>query len=168
VSDDRTPAGRTSSLRSLRGWLPWVGLAVVAVVVIVWAAWPSGDPTPAERARALAGQLRCPDCESLSAADAQTTSAEAIRRDLRTRVAEGQSDETIRRAYVERYGESIVLEPERRGLGLLVWGLPLVMLAAGAVGLALAFRRWRNVERRHATPDDEALVREARGEGSAP
>jgi len=162
VSDDRVPAARTASWRS---WAPWIVLAVVVLAVIVWAAQPSGAPTPAERARALAAQLRCPDCESLSAADAQTSSARAIRRDLRARVAEGQSDATIRQAYVERYGEAIVLEPERRGLGLLVWGLPVVMLGAGALGLALAFRRWRRLQRRHATPDDEAIVREARRDG---
>ncbi|MFO1537707.1 MAG: cytochrome c-type biogenesis protein CcmH [Actinomycetota bacterium] len=165
MSDDRGHAARTASWRS---WAPWIALAVVVVAVIVWAAQPSGAPTPAERARALAAQLRCPDCESLSAADAQTSSARAIRRDLRARVAEGQSDATIRQAYVERYGEAIVLEPERRGLGLLVWGLPVVMLGAGALGLALAFRRWRRLERRHATPDDEAIVREARRDGPTP
>lgn len=149
-----------------RGWIPWALLGVVVVAVVVWAAWPSDDPSDADRARSVAGELRCPDCESLSAADAQTASARAIRRDIRERIAEGQSDATIRRAYVDRYGESIVLEPERSGIGLLVWGLPLLVLVGGGIGLLFAFRRWRGAAPLHATDADEALVREIRQGGS--
>lgn len=151
-----------------RSWLAWAVIGVVAVGVIVWAAWPSGAPSDAERARALAKELRCPDCESLSAADSQTASARAIRRDLKERVAEGQSDETIRKAYVDRYGESIRLEPEQSGLGLLVWGLPVVILVGGGIGLLFAFRRWRGAAPMHASEADEELVREVRREATEP
>jgi len=141
-------------------------LGVVVVAVLAWAAWPSDDPSDADRARSVARELRCPDCESLSAADSQTAAARAIRRDVRERIAEGQSDATIRRAYVERYGESILLEPERSGIGLLVWGLPLVIVVGGGTGLLFAFRRWRGAAPLHATDADEALVREMRQGGS--
>lgn len=150
-----------------RTWIPWAVLGAVVIALVVWAAWPSGSPSDAERARSLAKGLRCPDCESLSAADSQTASARAIRRDLRERIAEGQSEVTIRRAYVDRYGESILLEPERGGIGLVVWGLPVLLLVGGAVGLGLAFRRWRRQVPLHATEADEELVREVRREGSA-
>lgn len=145
-----------------RSWIPWIVLGVVVVALVVWAVWPEGTPTDAERARAITKQLRCPDCESLSAADSQTASARAIRRDVEERVAEGQSDATIRRAYVDRYGESILLEPERGGFGLLVWGLPLLVLVGGGIGLFFAFRRWRGSVPMHPTEDDEELVREVR------
>lgn len=151
-----------------RGWIPWVVLAAVVVAVVVWAVWPSGDPTDAERVRSITHQLRCPDCESLSAADSQTASARAIRRDVKERVAEGQSSATIKRAYVDRYGESILLEPERDGIGLVVWGLPLLILVGGAVGLFFAFRRWRSAPAVHATEADEELVREMRRGGGTP
>jgi cytochrome c-type biogenesis protein CcmH len=151
-----------------RGWIPWILLGVLAVGVLAWAVWPSGPQSDAERVRSLAHELRCPDCESLSAADSQTASARAIRRDLKERVAEGQSDATIRRAYVDRYGESILLEPAQGGFGLLVWGLPILVLVLGAGGLFLAFRRWRSTEPLQPTDDDEALVREMRsGERSS-
>ncbi|MBM3659236.1 MAG: cytochrome c-type biogenesis protein CcmH [Actinobacteria bacterium] len=151
-----------------RGWIPWVGLVAVVVAVVVWAVWPSGDQTDAERVRNITHQLRCPDCESLSAGDSQTASARAIRRDVTQRVAEGQSAATIKRAYVDRYGESILLEPERDGIGLVVWGLPLLVLVGGGVGLFFAFRRWRNAAPVHATEADEELVREMRrGDGAS-
>ena len=145
-----------------RGWLPWIVLGVVVAGIVAWAAWPSGARSDAERARAITKELRCPDCESLSAADSQTASARAIRRDVKERVGEGQSDETIRRAYVDRYGESILLEPDRSGLGLLVWGLPVLILVAGGIGLVVAFRRWRGAAPMHASDADEELVRELR------
>jgi cytochrome c-type biogenesis protein CcmH/NrfF len=149
-----------------RGWLPWIVLGVVVVVVVGWVAWPSGAKSESERARSLAAELRCPDCESLSAADSQTQSARAIRRDLRDRVAEDQSDAEIRQVYVDRYGESILLKPEQNGLGLLVWGLPVFFVVLAAGGLVIAFRRWHRAAPMTATEADEELVRSVRA--SAP
>ena len=146
-----------------RRWAPWIGLGLVVVGLLAWAAWPSGTQSDADRARSIASELRCPDCESLSAADSQTQSARAIRRDVQDRIAEGQSDPEIRRAYADRYGESILLKPESDGLGLLVWGLPVALLVIGLGGLIVALRRWRRTEPLSATEADEALVRSARG-----
>lgn len=151
-----------------RGWIPWVALGVVLVGVLVWAMWPTGDASDADRARSLTRELRCPDCESLSAADSQTASARAIRVDVRERVAEGQSDAQIRKAYVDRYGESILLRPEQGGLGLLVWGLPVLLLVVGTAALFVALRRWRTAEPLRPTEADEVLVREARAGERAP
>ena len=153
--------------RRARERVSWVLLSVIAIVVVAWVAWPSGAPSDADRARSLARSLRCPDCESLSAADSHTPSGRAIRRDLRQRVANGQSDPTIRRVYVDRYGESILLEPDRSGMGLVVWGLPVLVLLAGGVGLFVAFRRWRRPAPAHATEEDARLVAELRSEESA-
>ncbi len=107
-------------------------------------------------------ELRCPDCEGLSVADSSTSSARAIRSDLRRRFEAGETTEQVRQAYVERYGESILLKPEGSGLGVLVWGLPAVVLVLGAGGLVLAFARWRREPQLHATEADTALVDEER------
>jgi cytochrome c-type biogenesis protein CcmH len=146
-----------------RRGLPWILLLVVVVGAITWAAWPSGgEETAAARARDLASELRCPDCEALSVAESSTPTARAIQRDLRRRIADGQSDEVIRQAYVDAYDETILLEPESSGLGALVWGLPAVVLVLGAGGLALALRRWKREPRLHPTEADEQLVTRSR------
>ena len=143
--------------------LPWILLLAVVIGAVAWGAWPDGgDPTPATRAHDLASELRCPDCEALSVAESSTPTARAIRRDLRRRIADGQSDEEIRQAYVDAYDETILLEPESSGLGVLVWGLPAVVLVLGAGGLALALRRWKREPRLHATEADEQLVSRSR------
>lgn len=57
----------------------------------------------------------------------------------------------------------ILLKPSGSGLGLLVWGLPVVALIVGGAGLAFALARWRRTPRLVASDEDEALVRQSRG-----
>ena len=147
----------------MKTW-PWILLAIVVVGIVAWAAWPDGgDRTDRERTRDLAAELRCPDCEGLSVLDSSTSTARAIRADIRRRVDAGASDEEIRQSYVDRYGESILLNPEGEGLGVLVWGLPVLVLIVGGGGLVLALRRWRTQPAMRSTDADEALVARERG-----
>lgn len=141
---------------------PWLALAVVVGATVAFVAWPRGAPSDASRARALAEEIRCPECQGLSAGDSSAATARAIRADIRDRVASGQSDAEIREAMVERYGESILLRPEDDGLGLVVWGLPVAALVLGAGGLAVALRRWRAEPRLTPTDADRTLVERAR------
>jgi cytochrome c-type biogenesis protein CcmH len=151
-----------------RRGLPWISLGVLVIGLLGWAAWPAGDASgAAARTRELARELRCPDCEGLSVADSSTTSAAAIRDEIRELADRGRTDAEIRQVYVDRYGESILLEPEGRGLGLLVWGLPVVALGAGVAGLVLALRRWRRAPSLRASAADESLVIAAR-QGASP
>ncbi len=146
----------------VRRWLPWLVLAVLVVGAVTWAAWPGASPTLNERAHDLATQLKCPDCEGLSVADSNTSTAGAIRTDIKKRLAKGESDARIRQVYVNLYGESILLSPSSSGIGILVWGLPVLALVLGAGGLVLALRRWQRQPRLHATDADVALVDQAR------
>jgi cytochrome c-type biogenesis protein CcmH len=141
-----------------RRWAPWVALGVLVIVVVVIAAMPDTDRSDADRARDLAAELRCPDCEGLSVAASSTTSGRTIRADIRERVRRGESDEDIRQVYVDRYGESILLNPQGGGLGVIVWAVPVVVLVLGGAALVLAMRRWRRQPRMHATDADEELV----------
>jgi cytochrome c-type biogenesis protein CcmH len=141
----------------------WVALAVVVVVTLAIVAWPrGGEPSAAERVRAVSSELRCPDCESQSIAQSSTETARAARDDIRRRVAAGESDAEIRQAYIDKFGDSILLKPEGGGLGILVWGLPAAAVVLGAGGLVLALRRWRRVPHVHPTDADRELVRRAR------
>lgn len=149
---------------TLRRLVTWGGAALLILGAIAWAAWPSNSSpaTPEQRAHELATEIRCPDCQALSVADSSSTSAQAIRVDLLRRTRAGESDAEIRSVYVDRYGLGILLKPESSGVGLLVWGLPVLAFALGAVGLAFAFVRWRREPRLQATTADEALVDKVR------
>ena len=129
---------------TLRRLLPAIALAVVvAAALVVGSSSGSEDPSPAARSRRLAAGLRCPVCQGLSVADSPSLTARAIAADIRRRVEAGESDGEIRQAFVDRYGEWVLLEPAGSGLGALVWALPVAALVLAGGGLALAFRRWR-------------------------
>ena len=147
----------------LRRWVPAVALlAVIIAALVVGGAGRSGSShSPAARAHAIASELRCPVCQSLSVADSPSETAKAIYDDVRRRVDAGESDSAIRAYYVGRYGQWILLKPENSGMGALVWVLPVAALLLGAGGLALAFRRWHRQPALAASAEDRALVEAA-------
>ncbi|HEX5615006.1 MAG TPA: cytochrome c-type biogenesis protein CcmH [Acidimicrobiia bacterium] len=140
----------TDRARRALPWLALLGVLVVVLVVVVTRSAP--DDSDAARANRLARELRCPVCQGLSVADSFEPTSEAIKSDIAERIDDGQSDGEIRQAYVDRYGESILLRPEGGGLGVLAWGLPVAVLVLGAAGVVFALRRWSRDPERTATP----------------
>lgn len=122
-------------------WLPVIAaaclLGVVAAAAIL-AMTPRAPATAIERADALAGELRCPDCQGLSVADSPTSSAAEIRRQIDELIASGGSDDEVRAHFVARYGEWIRLAPG----AALVWIVPFAVVAVG-VGLLAVWIRSR-------------------------
>ena len=148
----------------VRRWLPWIVIGVAVAGVLLYTAWPRGaDDSTAARTHRIASELRCVDCESLSVADSATSTAAATRADIASRIRHGESDAEIRQVYVDRYGESVLLQPSNKGLGVLVWALPIAALVIGAGGIVLALRRWQRQPRLVASEADEELVAHERG-----
>ncbi|MGH9186692.1 MAG: cytochrome c-type biogenesis protein [Acidimicrobiales bacterium] len=124
--------------------LSWVGLAIVLVAALGVAGF--GDRSPrnlAERVETIAATIRCPTCQSQSAADSDAPASEAIRQEIRTRLGRGETSGQIRTYFASRYGESILLTPSSSGVTALVWILPVVALVLAASGVGWAFLRWR-------------------------
>lgn len=149
----------------IRKWGPWIALGLVVVVALVVVLWPSGSQSPAARAHDLETQFKCPECSGLSVADSQAPTSRAIRADIKKRIKAGQSDAQIRQAYIDTYGESILLAPQDSGVSLLVWILPVVFVALGATGIVFALRRNRDQPHLRATDADERLVQREHGDG---
>jgi cytochrome c-type biogenesis protein CcmH len=146
----------------IRRWGPWIALGVVVAIALAVVLWPHGDQSPSARAHSLETELKCPECQGLSVAESQAPTSRAIRADIKRRIARGQSDAQIRQAYIDDYGESILLSPQASGISLLVWILPVLVLALGATGIVFALRRNRDEPHLHATDADERLVERAR------
>lgn len=155
-------------LRRLAAGALLAGLVATAIVV---AALPSStsstSSTPAARVERLASDLRCPVCQGLSVADSPSITANDIRADIRRRIAAGESDPAIRQAYVDRYGDWILLRPRARGFAALLWALPAAAVVVAVAWLALALRRWQGQAPPEATDEDEHLVAELRASRSA-
>ena len=87
---------------------------------------------PAQEARAvkLMQNLRCIQCQSQSIHDSDAPIAEAMRSEVRSRVAAGQSDAEIEGWLIGRYGDWVSFAPPASGLGLMLWLAPLLLLGA--------------------------------------
>ena len=99
------------------------------------------------RARALEGALRCPVCRSQSIRQSRSFMADDMRRKVRAMIAEGRSDDEIRDYFIDRYGTWVLLTPPRRGFTLAAYAFPAIVVLIGAVGLAVAARRWKRAGR---------------------
>lgn len=127
-------AGRVVNAQTRR--LGWMLLLVAVVIALVVATRPtSHDETVDQRVQRIAGELRCPTCQGLSVAASPSETARLIRSDIRRMIDEGATDAEIEGAYVERYDEWVLLQPESRGLSALVWWLPAVFILGGAAVL---------------------------------
>jgi cytochrome c-type biogenesis protein CcmH len=96
------------------------------------------NPKDEARALALMENLRCIQCQGQSIHDSDAPIAEAMRHEVRSRVAKGDSDAEITGWLVERYGEWVNYAPPASGSGLFLWLIPLLVL-----GLALWLARGR-------------------------
>lgn len=112
--------------------------------------------------RALSEDFACPTCDGQSVAESNAVVAEEIRRDIRRRVDDGQTDAEIAGALVAAYDESIDLRPRSGGIVGLIWIFPVVVMVFGFAALAAVFQRWRTTEAKLATDADVALVESLR------
>lgn len=141
-----------------RKWA-WLGLALIviaAVIVLVVQSQPSNSAHA--RAERLYHELACPVCEGQSVADSNSPESRAIRDDIPQRIAAGQSDREIKDAYVQTYGQRILLSPTSGGIGVFAWLVPVAAVLLGAFGIAVALRRWSRTPRLAATEADEEIV----------
>lgn len=95
-----------------------------------------------EDVRAIAAQLRCPVCQNLSVGDSPSELAREMRALIREQLEQGKTPAQVFDYFVARYGEWVLLAPPKRGLNLIIWLLPVVLIPAGLVMAYLGARRW--------------------------
>jgi len=152
--------------RWLRRWGPWLAMALVLGAALFVGTVSQRDvPTNADRLTNIARTIKCPVCSGESVAESDAQISQEIRRDIGVRLEAGQTDDQIREAVREQFGDYILLTPSARGVTGLVWVLPVVMLVVALAGLVVAFSRWRVRGEVHATDADRALVADAQAGG---
>ncbi|MGB2757679.1 MAG: cytochrome c-type biogenesis protein CcmH, partial [Acidimicrobiia bacterium] len=93
----------------------------------------------------------------------ETAGSRSIRADIKARVQRGETNQSVLDAYVERFGTSILLEPQADGLNLLLWAVPIGVAIGGSIGVVRVFRRTAASARARARGDNiEVAPRRAR------
>jgi len=119
----------------------WFLLAIGLIFILLTGSVLAQEPTDDE-VNAVAEHLNCPTCQSLNLSDCNTQTCVQWKEQIRDLLAEGYTQEEILDWYVVRYGEQVLQEPRRQGIGLYAWLLPVLGLLAGGVWLGVILRKW--------------------------
>lgn len=122
--------------------LCWAALLAVSVPASeINEAATAADPVAEKRLQALSAELRCLVCQNQTIADSNAELAVDLRREIRTMIAAGQSDQQIIDFMVARYGDFVLYRPPVKGITLLLWGGPIVLLLLGVFVLQRYLRQ---------------------------
>lgn len=101
----------------------------------------AADPVAEKRLQGLSEELRCLVCQNQTIADSNAELAVDLRREIRGMIANGKSDKEIVDFMVDRYGDFVLYRPPVKGITLLLWGGPIVLLVFGILALLRYLRQ---------------------------
>lgn len=105
----------------------------------------AADPVLEKRMLALSEELRCLVCQNQALSGSDSDFAKDVRREMRTMMKDGRSDQEVVDFLVARYGDFILFNPPMKGITYLLWYGPLLLLSIGLVVLLLSLRRRRKI-----------------------
>ena len=145
---------------------PWLAAALALAVAVAGAQMPevsgatgqrlvlppavANDSALEARTALVASELRCPVCQGLSIQDSPSELSQQMRNLVKEQLAAGRTPEQVKAYFVSKYGEWILLEPNATGFNLLVYLLPVLLVAAGIVTILSLVRRWTAASERDA------------------
>ena len=103
----------------------------------------SADPALEARVLKVAEELRCLVCQNETIAASHAELAVDLRKQIRVKLGEGQSERQILDFMVERYGDFVLYRPRLSATTVLLWAGPFALLLAAAGVLAMNIRKRR-------------------------
>jgi cytochrome c-type biogenesis protein CcmH len=119
------------------------------------------DPAVEARLIAISEEMRCLVCQNESLAGSRSDLANDLRRELRTLIKAGKTDQQIREFMVERYGDFVLYRPPVKPTTWLLWAGPFLLMITGVVVLLVYLRR------RNRAVGDEVLTDEESSRAAA-
>ena len=104
------------------------------------------DPVLEARLLAISEELRCLVCQNESLAGSRADLANDLRREVRTLIREGKSDQEILDFMVGRYGDFVRYRPPIKPTTWLLWLGPFLLLGGGVATLIVFLRRRANTQ----------------------
>ena len=84
-----------------------------------------------ERVKKLTLELRCMTCQNQSIYDSDAEFSNDIKKIVKRKLQEGESERDIKKFLVERYGEYILFRPLINYNNIFLWSFPFILLIIG-------------------------------------
>ena len=84
-----------------------------------------------ERVKNLTLELRCMTCQNQSIYDSDAEFSNDIKKIVKQKLQEGESEKDIKKFLVERYGEYILFRPLMNYNNIFLWSFPFILLIIG-------------------------------------
>ncbi|HEX2584445.1 MAG TPA: cytochrome c-type biogenesis protein [Steroidobacteraceae bacterium] len=91
------------------------------------------DPQLQARYDNLTRQFRCMQCQNESIADSPVSLAADLRNEVREQIAQGKSDDEVRKFLSDRYGAFVLYKPPFEARTWLLWLGPVIFLIGGLI-----------------------------------
>ncbi|MET0336031.1 MAG: cytochrome c-type biogenesis protein [Rhizobacter sp.] len=104
------------------------------------------DPAVEARLVYISEELRCLVCQNESLAGSRADLALDLKREIRSLIKQGRSDQEIREFLVSRYGDYVLYRPPVKPVTWLLWGGPFVLLLVGLIALIGFLRKRKPAE----------------------
>ena len=84
-----------------------------------------------ERVKNLTLELRCMTCQNQSIYDSDAEFSNDIKKIVKQKLQQGESERDIKKFLVERYGEYILFKPLVNYNNIFLWSFPFILLVIG-------------------------------------
>jgi cytochrome c-type biogenesis protein CcmH len=121
-------------------------LSLTAPIYAMDAEAPLDDPVQRVLYEELIAEVRCLVCQNQTIADSSAPLAADLRREIRERVTQGQSEAQIKNFLTDRYGDFVLYRPPYGGPSAILWIAPGLLLLIGMIVL------WKIIRRRSVLP----------------
>lgn len=115
----------------MKHWIFTLLLACALPAFAGEAAPNAEDPVIEQRMIRLSEDLRCLVCQNESLAGSHAELAEDLRREIRTQMKAGKSDQEVLDYLIARYGDFVLYQPPFKPVTYLLWLGPLLFLLIG-------------------------------------
>jgi len=116
------------------------------------------DPEIKERFKHLASELRCLKCQNQTIWDSKAGLADDLRKQIKTQIYSGKTDDEIVKYMVDRYGDFVRYKPSIDTKNLFLWVGPFIFMIVG--GLLLV--RYIKIRRVQTEEDNDSISDEER------
>lgn len=101
--------------------------------------------------RDIAKEFRCPTCTGLSVLESDAGFSVQIKEQVQEQLNLGKNHDQIIEYFTDRYGAWILREPPAKGVNVLAWAIPIILLLAGPILI------WLLVWKRHVAVDNHGV-----------